>query len=148
MEIWRSGDNKLNLVCSAQSLWGKWIFECPLLTMNTMYGDQIWVMPLLTSANQNISVSRVWLLGIAKHRKVNLWPRITHEGSKLGGAGQALSSNKARFLTAQLVQETWRCGHWQLSGCDCIVVVEFVHTTPMLSYTLVYSQLRAPSLSI
>ena len=29
------------------------------------------------------------------------------------------------------------CGHCrQLSGCGCIVVVEFVHTTPLLSYTL------------
>ena len=37
-----------------QSLWGKSIFECALLTENAMYGDQIWMM---RSANQNISVS-------------------------------------------------------------------------------------------
>ena len=30
----------------------------------------------------------------------------------------------------------WTVRVWQLSGCGCIVVVEFVHTTPLLSYTL------------
>ena len=38
--------------------------SCALLTKNTTYGDQIWMMPLISSANQSISSVAAHYFGV------------------------------------------------------------------------------------